>query len=258
MHVRYRTRRFYLPSLPVGRSAELTGAEAHHALHVVRVNEGDEVELFDGSGWLARATVLARGRRSVQLLVEQGHLAERPVAELRLGFAVPKGKRLDWLLEKATELGATDLHPVRFERSVAGEGEWKPAKVRRWKTQLVAATKQCGRAMLPELHPPADLADCLHCPWWCEDEARLLGDLMPEARPIGEVLAGDTQRGVSVLVGPEGGLTGRERTDLLQAGWSPVVLGRNILRTETACAALLAAVQAILDRGTSTGPGGLA
>lgn len=251
----YRTRRFYLPgvageaALAPGRSVELTGEEAHHALHVVRVSEGDEVELFDGSGSLARATVRCLGRKSVQLAVEEAWFAGGPDRELRLGFAVPKGKRLDWLLEKATELGAAELHPVRFERSVAGEGDWTPAKTRRWTAQLVAATKQCGRAMLPALRRPMDLADCLRCPWWRQDEPRLVGDLTPEARPIAQALPAQAPKEVSLLVGPEGGLTGPERADLLQAGWSPVVLGENTLRTETACAALLAGVQAILDQG---------
>ena len=106
----------------------LPRGEVHHALHVLRLGVGADVELFDGRGAAANARVTAVGRAGVEMLVTATlPVAGPPRRRVHLAFAVPKGKRLDWLLEKATELGAASLEPVVFERSVAG-GDLTPTK----------------------------------------------------------------------------------------------------------------------------------
>jgi len=243
-----RTHRFYAEDLS-GQELALSAGEAHHALRVLRLKEGAEVELFDGRGRRARGRIAQAGRDA--LVVEIGQRpqpAERPGPLVHLAFAVPKGRRLDWLLEKATELGAASLRPVFFERSVAGRrrtpghGGFTQAKRGRWLAHCISAAKQCGLDFLPEIAPPARLADFLRAP---QEGVRLVGHAGPEAQTVMDALAGwRAARPVWLLVGPEGGLTQPEIAAAGRSGFRPVRLGRTTLRVETAAVALLAAVVA--------------
>jgi 16S rRNA (uracil1498-N3)-methyltransferase len=237
--------RFYVPDLTEGAEVALPQTEAHHAAHVLRLAPGAAVELFDGCGRAAGARIATVRRGDVTAVVEsvRGPVARAGPA-VHLAFAVPKGSRLDWLLEKATELGAAALRPVRFERSVAGAGEFSEAKREKWLAHAIAAAKQSGLDYLPTIEDPLPLekfaAAC---------GPGIYGDLAADARPIAEVLrslaAGGTQkleRGIVVAVGPEGGLTEAERGALRAGGFVPVRLGHTTLRIETAAVAILAAV----------------
>jgi len=237
--------RFFAKDLSAGRLA-LSAGEGHHALHVLRLRVGAAVELFDGRGQTAAGRIAAIRRGEVAVEVQQVRPEpERGGPEVALAFAVPKGKRLDWLLEKATELGAASLRPVVFERSVAG-GELTAAKRSRWLGHCISAAKQCRLDWLPELLDPLPLADYLATPL---PPLRLLGDAATDARAMAELPARSptADRRSSILVGPEGGLTDAERAACVSAGFVPVRLGRTVLRTETAAIALLAAAQALLE-----------
>ncbi|HOF18102.1 MAG TPA: RsmE family RNA methyltransferase [Phycisphaerae bacterium] len=238
--------RFFAENLD-GSEVVLPDGEAHHALHVLRLERGAEVELFDGQGAVAAGRVARVGRSEVAVTIE--HLLPvqaRPAPAVHLAFAVPKGKRLDWLLEKATELAAASLQPVVFERSVAGGDELRKGKLDRWRTHCVAAAKQCGLNFLPEIFPPEGLANVLRDR---SDLPGLFGDCAPDSPDAYETLqsfrAGGHRQAV-VLVGPEGGLTDAERDACLTAGLKPIRLGTTTLRIETAAVALLAAATAIL------------
>ena len=149
----HRLRRFFCPDL-TGPEVVLSDEEAHHALHVLRLSAGAEVSLFDGRGNSAVGRITRAGPRGVVAAVQRRPpAAQRPGAIVRLAFAVPKGKRLDWLLEKATELAAASLCPVAFHRSIAGGEQLTPAKRRRWLTHCVAAAKQSGTDFLPDIEP---------------------------------------------------------------------------------------------------------
>ena len=192
------------------------------------------------------------GVRASVCVVERRQ-TERPDPTIELAFAVPKGNRLDWLLEKAAELGVARLVPVAFERSVVRPDLSEHAR-QRWRGILIAAGKQCGSDWLPEIAPPAVLADYLagvHC------GIRLLGDAregvsVPEALGIRNPSSPgpsdhplpSRERGIRILVGPEGGLTEEERGAARAAGFVPVRIGWTVLRVETAAVALLAAVVA--------------
>jgi 16S rRNA (uracil1498-N3)-methyltransferase len=252
--------RFFCDALPPGSVVELFPAEAHHAMHVLRLSAGAVVELFDGRGRRAEARIVQarHGKVSVEV-VAAVQSRPRPAPAMHLAFAVPKGKRLDWLLEKATELGAASLRPVIFERGVSGGAELSESKRDRWLTHCVAAAKQCGLDFLPEICEPMKLSelvadstaaigqgqgsacrsnDDLHAL-----QIAIFGDLSDSAASLPQALANwRVDQPVLVLVGPEGGLTVGELAALKAAGFVGVRLGDTTLRIETAALALLAGV----------------
>jgi len=244
--------RFFVPPAPgvrapmvVGQDVALPPPETHHAAHVLRLGPGDTVEVFDGCGGAAAGPLVAVDRRSAVVRVETVYpLAAAPRPALRLAFAVPKGKRLDWLLEKATELGVARLAPVAFARSVAGRHPLGPGARRRWSARCIAAAKQARVAYLPVVEPVRPVAAAI-----APAGPGIVGDPAPGAPGLADALgalAAATPDTVHIYVGPEGGLTDDERAAFAGAGVTAVRLGSTILRTETASVALLAATVALL------------
>jgi 16S rRNA (uracil1498-N3)-methyltransferase len=234
--------RFYVPSLQAGEIS-LLRSEAHHATGVLRLRAGVEVELFDGRGGFAKGEITQVSRGGVTVCVDEVQREDELSPRLHVAFAVPKGKRLDWLLEKATELGAASLQPVVFERSVAGGEDLTLTKRRRWEGHCISAAKQSGLNWLPELQDAQKLSEFISRN---TDALCIVGDLMPEAKPLNEALQGKRSQDVILLIGPEGGFTAAEREAIVRAGYQPVRLGATTLRIETAVVALLAAARAIL------------
>lgn len=234
--------RFYVPTLHEGELS-LPEDEARHARTVLRLAAGDGVELFDGRGHVAQATVVAAEKRNVRLDAGAVSFVSPVGPAVHVAFAIPKGKRLDWLLEKATELGASSLVPIVFARSVAGGDSLKASKRDRWQMQCVAAAKQSGLNTLPTLGEMEPLAAYLATP---ARGLRLFGDL-DDAASLREALAtSPAAESIELLVGPEGGFTDEERAAILASGATPIRLGETTLRTETAVVALLAGVRAVL------------
>ena len=239
----------------------IAGGEAHHAARVLRLRAGDAVELFDGRGRASGGRIEAVARRQVRVAIDDAPREQpRPAPAVELAFAVPKSKRLDWLLEKATELGAAALQPIVFARSVAGPGagEMSAAKRERWRLHCVAACKQCGLNWLPALAEPAELTAYLGVlPPAGDNEVRVVGET-GSAPPVREALSAPPACGVLtaaprceravILVGPEGGLTTDERQAAAAAGFQAARLGETTLRVETADVALIAAVRAVFGR----------
>lgn len=251
MNPRQKTRRLYLPQLAsaqptsAGQALELAlpEGEVHHALHVLRLEQGDEVEVFDGQGRRCGGTVARTGRNELIVSVSlPAELSHRPSPRVNLAFALPKGERLDWLLEKTTELAVASLQPVVCERSLVGREEASPTKRQRWFAHCVSAAKQSGLDFLPELREVRGLDDFLAQP---PRGLMLVGDLSPAARRLREVAASGCDE-VTLLVGPEGGLTGDEVDHAGRAGFVPVRLGQTTLRVETAAIALVAGVMTIV------------
>jgi 16S rRNA (uracil1498-N3)-methyltransferase len=242
--------RFHCPQLAEAAGAgslELGPTEAHHALHVLRLQPGSPVTVFDGRGRRAPAVVCSAGRREVA--VELTGAVDRRPAEtpsVHLASAVPKGKRLDWLLEKATELGAASVTWVTFARSVAGGGALSASARRRQEAHCISAAKQSGRDWLPVLSGPIALGDWLaDAP---DEGVRLVGACDQTAGPPGRILTGGESR-IDLLIGPEGGLTDEESAAARQAHCLPVRLGQATLRIETASLALLAAARTVAESG---------
>jgi 16S rRNA (uracil1498-N3)-methyltransferase len=216
--------------------------EARHAGGVLRLGVGDCVELFDGRGHFALSTLVSVTKRKVSAQVDTVQTSPPAAMELHLAFAIPKGKRLDWLLEKATELGAGSLTPLLCTRSVAGGETLTVNKRQRWEGHCVSAAKQCGLNTLPEIREPITL-DALAT---SGPGAMLFGDLAGDTIPLAAAVQ-SAGRTITILVGPEGGFTEAECATLREAGATPVRLGPTVLRIETAAVALLAGCLAAGD-----------
>lgn len=239
-----RSPRFYAAGLAADE-VSLPADQAHHARNVMRLKVGDTVELFDGAGCVAVGALSEIERRQARVSVQSriGPIA-RPDPMMELAFAVPRGKRVDMLLEKATELGAVRLQPIVFERS-AGGADLSQAKRDRWAGHCIAAAKQCGLNFLPELADPLTLADYLAR---CQCDHKLAGDLGPDSRTLSAALSNwSAGQDICVLVGPEGDISPAEWASVSEAGFTGVRLGQTTLRVETAAIALLAGVTAICD-----------
>ena len=232
--------RFFCEHVTVGRMP-LPAEQSRHAVGSRRLHAGDPVVLFDGSGvqWPATIAEIRRRGREVILTVGPPEAVDlEPVVAVTVATALPKGHRWHWLLEKCTELGAAAIRPVDCRRSIV-----RPEHAREdaWRRVCIAAAKQCGRNRLPALAGPAALQTVLS-EW--EGDLILIADAAGE--PVAALAAAVLRpQRVLLLIGPEGGFTDPEREAVLAAGGRPVRLGATTLRTETAAAALLAALLAL-------------
>lgn len=226
-----RPRRFPLEAPPAHGQAVLDPDTSRHAVKVLRLRPGDAVVLFDGRGREWAGEVAAADRRGVRVTVGEATVSARtPGPRITLATAVPKGKRMSTLLSMATEAGVDRVVPVAFLRSAVRDV--RPAKFEHWERTVTAAARQCGRAWRPELAAEASLADLLAAGAG-EGERRLLATAGEAPLLSGFDLGGGTT-GVTLLVGPEGGMTEAEREALLGAGFEPCSLGPHVLRVETA------------------------
>jgi len=230
--------RFYCPlPLAPGAQVALPPTAARH-VQVLRLQPGDAVTLFNGTGGEWSAAVARMGRADVDVTVGAHAAVEREAARaVHLVVGMPANERMDWLVEKATELGAASIQPVAAARSVLKlAGERAAKRQAHWQAIAVAACEQCGRNRVPPVHAPLPLADWLRqAPAQGE---RLVLSLREAARPL-PAAAGDAPA-VWVLHGPEGGLTAQEEDAALARGFAPAGLGARVLRAETASIAALA------------------
>jgi 16S rRNA (uracil1498-N3)-methyltransferase len=232
--------RFYCPApLATGQSLELPAGAARH-VQVLRLQPGASITLFNGEGGEFEAVVEHMGRSEVRVQVASHLPLEREAPrEVHLAVGMPANERMDWLVEKATELGAAGIQPLVAERSVLKLNSERAQKKRaHWQGIAIAACEQCGRNRVPAIHEVMDMARWLAMPQG--QEARLVLSLSSGARPLMEAAAGDAP--LLVLSGPEGGLTAHEEQAALSQGFRPVSLGARVLRSETAPLAVLAAL----------------
>jgi len=236
--------RFYAPDLSQ-TEVSILGPEVHHAVNVLRLAGGAEVELFDGRGKSAVGVVHQANRGELVVRIDRLHQAKPIIPPIRLCCALPKGSRLDWLLEKMTELGAESFRPVIFERSQAKSADLSDHKKQRWLAICVAAAKQSGLDFLPRFEKPLRLED-LARQMDTGDSLKLMGEADVSSMPLAQPLAGhQKKRPIMVLIGPEGGLSESEKTQARSAGFAPVCLVATTLRIETAAIAMLAGIRAI-------------
>ena len=236
--------RLYVDSaLAADTRITLPDAAARHVGRVLRCRPGDELTLFDGRGGEFAATVDEVSKRGVVVSVggRRSHDVESPLA-LRLIQGVSRGDRMDTVVQKATELGVTRISPLVSERTVVRLDEERAEKrIAHWRRVAISACEQCGRNRLPQVDPPASLAEVLGAAPPA-GSARLL--LSPKARAG----LGDPGRPrpatVELLIGPEGGFSAAEAALAGEAGFEGISLGPRVLRTETAAIAALALVQA--------------
>jgi 16S rRNA (uracil1498-N3)-methyltransferase len=240
MNAKPATRLYVAPALGAGVSIRLEAAPAHYLNHVLRLAPGDAVALFNGRDgeWLGRIEGFGKGWGAVTT-VEQRR-AQGVAPDLWLVFAPIKRARIDFLAEKATELGVSDLYPVQTERTAMGR-----VNLERLRANAVEAAEQTERLTVPALHEPQDLAALLAR--WPADRRLLLCDESGTAAPIGDVLRATAAARWGVLVGPEGGFAETELDALRKLAFvCPVSLGPRVLRADTAALAALAVVQALV------------
>lgn len=221
---------------------DLPDAATRH-VQVLRMQPGQALTLFDGQGGEYEAAIEAMGRSrvAVQLGAHRAIEREAPRA-IHLAVGVPAGDRMDWLVEKATELGAAALWPLFTERSVLRlKGERADRKREHWQAVAVAACEQCGRNRVPVVHAPQELPAWLAGATAAPDgrTLRLLLSLQDGTRPLHEAAPAGTAP-VCFLSGPEGGLSPAEEAVAFAQGWQGVTLGPRVLRSETAPLAALA------------------
>lgn len=203
----------------------LDGSEAHHMGTVRRFVAGDPVVIFNGDGGEYPAEIVAISKRQIvlQLLGR-----EEPVREVGfpivIGSALPKADRLDFMLEKLVEVGASRFVPLITARSIVNP---KSEKIEKWRREVIEASKQCGRNVLMQIDKPMSLAEFLNS---SSAQLRFLLHTNLESSP----LSGNDPRGVAFVVGPEGGFTNDEVQAARDVGWRPLSFGPRILRIETA------------------------
>jgi 16S rRNA (uracil1498-N3)-methyltransferase len=246
--------RFHCPTALIpGDALNLPPGTARH-VQVLRLQPNDEITLFNGQGGEFKAVVTHMGRSDVSVRVgEQSHIERELNMGVHLWSGITANERMDWLLEKATELGATTLLPITAERSVLKlKGERADKKLAHWQAIAVASSEQCGRNRVLQVGTPVNLSQAIaQLSFAPSQAARWVLSLASGTRSLQEMMQtlktskdeGEAKRGEIILLsGPEGGLSPSEEAQAIAAGFVPVSLGNRVLRAETAPVAVLSAL----------------
>ncbi len=231
--------RFYIPADKWDpQNLILSGDEAHHCFDVMRGKAGDRIIAFNGEGFEAEAEILSADKRNATL--KTLHIAEtsKPLTAITLGQAIPKGKNMDLIIQKATELGVSRIVPLLSARTVVqldrGDLEKKRQK---WQRVAIEACKQCGQNWLPTVETPVNVDAFTK---QRNDGFRLIAAISPEARSLKAITAGirngsePRPETATLLIGPEGDFTPAEMSQAAAEGFESLSLGPIILRSETA------------------------
>ena len=246
--------RFHLPPPQCqGPVLTLTGAEAHHALDVLRIKVGEPVVILDGAGREFSCVVRSRDRKAVTLAVGQTQSSPAPVCRVTLVQAVPKGKLIETIIQKATELGVFRVIPLLSERVVMRlEDEAVNHKVEKWRHTAIEAIKQCGQRWLPRVEPPIALPALLARRE--NFDLSLVGSLQGDARHPREYFGSPQPAAIRIWIGPEGDFTDGELAAIRGAGARPISLGPLVLRSDTAAFYALSIISYELQAWPGTRP----
>lgn len=236
-----RVPRIYHP-IPLNQHTTCALSEdgANHVGRVLRMRAGDQLELFDGSNHIYQAVITAVAKKSVEvdILSRQFDHRESPLA-IHLGQVISRGERMEFTIQKSVELGVNVITPLWSERcGVKLDGERMDKKIQQWQKIAIAACEQCGRNKIPEIRPLMKLQQ-----WCAEPNDALKLNLHPRARYSIRTLPEIPAAGVRLLIGSEGGLSPQEIAQTEQQGFVDVLLGKRVLRTETAAMAAITALQ---------------
>ncbi len=230
-------------TLATGISISLPPVAARH-VQVLRLQPGSGIALFNGQDEVEGefgAVVQSMGRSDVTVLVGDFKPTQLETPRtVHLAIGMPANERMDWLVEKATELGVASIQPLMTERTVLRlSGERLEKKRAHWQGIVIAACEQCGRNCVPLVHAPVGLSDWLKT-LASSNDTRLLLSLQPASQPLLKAMG--TRGSLTFLSGPEGGLSPLEESAALANGFAPVTLGARVLRSETAPLACLSLV----------------
>ena len=237
-----RTHRLYYPELnPTDTSLILDKSASHYLLQVLRCKPGQPLQLFDGRGTQCDAVLQGATRHAAEVNLRHCNPVDRESPlHIRLALGISKGERMDFAIQKAVELGVSEIQPLQTEHSVVNlSTERAEKRLRHWQGIIISACEQCGRNQLPQLHPVQPLAQ-----WLVKAPAGLLWLFEPQGQ---QRLAQQSrpEQAITLLIGPEGGLSAGEIDSACQAGFTPLLFGPRILRTETAVVASLSAIQTL-------------
>ena len=267
-------RRFYLPPAACkGETLLLTDREAHHGAQVLRLQAGDEVTVLDGAGTRLLSVVKHASRKAIELSVRSREKVPRPGFEITLFQAIVKGKTMESIVEKATELGVSRVVPLITERVVSQlDAERSDSKQAKWQLTAIESIKQCGSPWLPQIDAPQTLDDILktrarfdlafvaslrggqHIKHWLQTlwSDQLRKPAFPST--LNTQLSTFPPRSGCVWIGPEGDFTGAELDAIEASGAKPITLGPLVLRADTAAIASLAILRAEIDWLSGTAP----
>ena len=245
------TRVYVSERISVGGRTVLAAPASQHVTRVLRLTAGAQIVLFDGHGGEYDGEIVQTTRDAVSIAVQRHRAVEREAAvQLTLVQALARGEKMDWIVQKATELGVARIIPVALERSVVKLDERQGAKrVAHWEAIAINACEQCGRNRLPQVAAPCALSTALALSappsvdgmTAVKPALQLLLD--PDASGSLQQYSASLPRKVSMLIGPEGGFTAAETAQALAAGYVALNFGARILRTETAAIAAVSVVQ---------------
>ncbi|MCH9639079.1 MAG: 16S rRNA (uracil(1498)-N(3))-methyltransferase [Betaproteobacteria bacterium] len=241
--------RFYInKAIDTGQVIELPCDTRHYATRVLRLKTHDKIILFNGMGGEFSANIINIKKSNIKILIDQHHDSEfESPLNIELAQAICTNEKMDWIIQKAVELGVTRIQPISTNRSVVRlSAERVEKRLRHWEKTIVSACEQCGRNHLPPVLSVLSLAD------WLSNKKTEQGDQQFNfmLSPTTEKTLSNYPRPASdakilLAVGPEGGFTSEEEKNFLHTGFTPVRLGQRILRTETAAMAAVAAMQTL-------------
>ena len=233
-----RVSRFYLNTALSEGEQLLDGDLAHYIGRVLRLGPGAPVQVFNGSGqeWPGEVQEVTKRQVRLGLAAPIAGMTESPL-HIHLGQAMSRGERMDWAIQKAVELGVTQITPLFTERcEVRLQGERAEKRQQHWQQIAISACEQCGRSYIPKIHAPMALAD-----WLAELDAEL--KLVLHHRTDQDLRSLPAPGSLGLLIGPEGGLSGDEISQAEAAGFHSAHFGPRVLRTETAPVVALSIAQ---------------
>ena len=253
--------RFYAPPAAWQREerlVELDAREAHHCADVMRIAPGDRLCVFDGCGNEAIAVLKSHDRRGASLAVESCSSAAPRESRLALAVAIPKGRSLESIIEKAVELGVSDIFPLLTARTVVKiDPPERAGRAEKWRRAAIEACKQCGQNWLPNVADPSSWAGFCASRRAGDYDLPLIGSLEADApalrRRVSEFRAGRGRepRSACMIIGPEGDLTSDEHAQARECGWQPVTFGGLVLRVETAALYAMSVLRHELDAASN-------
>ncbi|MFH1148534.1 MAG: 16S rRNA (uracil(1498)-N(3))-methyltransferase [Pseudomonadota bacterium] len=235
-------RRFSLQSEIVQGRAVITGSDAHHIRNVLRLRRGGRIDVFDRSGAEYPATILSMTGDRIDILLDEKTCGEEIRLRISVGQSLLKGQKMDFLVQKLTELGVSAFRPFISERSISrGDMVKMHQKKARWEKISVEAAKQCGRNTLPAIHDVCDFSSLLTA---CgRHDLKIIFWEKASDNNLRSILSASDPKEVCVLIGPEGGFPAGEVETAVGAGFLPARLGPCVLRAETAALAVVSIIQ---------------
>ncbi|MGY6771572.1 16S rRNA (uracil(1498)-N(3))-methyltransferase [Gallibacterium sp. ZY190522] len=233
--------RIYHPTFLAHLSqCQLTEEAMHHVGRVLRMKVGEALELFDGSNHIYPAIIMEINKKQITVALQNAIFDDRESPlNIHLGQVISRGERMEFTIQKSVELGVKTITPLWSERCcVKLDAERMEKKIQQWRKIAIAACEQCGRNIIPEIRPLMKLQD-----WCAENDGMLKLNLHPRASQSIKQLLPPPAAGVRLLIGSEGGLSEQEIEQTVQQGFTEVLLGKRVLRTETASLVAISALQ---------------